>query len=259
MADRMVVIPTWVGAYNKALSEGMDEADASYYADKVVRQSQGAASPKDLAAIQRGSGKWGEALKLMTMFYTFFSAQYQRERTLARDIRGVDSRKPRDMPRLAARAFWLLVVPPLLVELLKSTLGAGDPPEDEEWWAQWLSRKLLSNALGPLPFVRDVFEPVWKGAAGLRTFNPTITPMQRAYDTLTLAAKDVGKIARGDETNRATQHILETAGYATGLIPGQLAAATQFLVDVGNGDEDPQGFAQWVEGLTTGRIKETTD
>ncbi|MCL5460344.1 hypothetical protein M3M33_17030, partial [Loigolactobacillus coryniformis] len=78
-------------------------------------------------------GKWGEALKLMTMFYTYFSAMYQRERTLYRDVTGEDVRRPRDMPRLMARAWWLIVVPPLLTEVLKAGLGGGQPPEDDEW------------------------------------------------------------------------------------------------------------------------------
>ncbi len=255
LMDRAVVIPTWIGAYNKGLSEGMSEAEAAYAADKTVRISQGAGAPKDLAAIQRGTGKWGEALKLMTMFYSYFSAMYQRERTLARDIAGDDARRPRTVPRLAARAFWLLIVPPLLVELMKVPLGAGGP-DDDEWWAQWVMRKMISNALGPIPLARDVFEPAWQGAIGGHAFNPQISPINRALSSLVDVAKDAGKIARGEETTKATKHALEAAGYVTGLVPGQVASATQFLVDVGSGDADPEGFSDWIEGLATGRVKE---
>lgn len=73
--DRVVSVPTWLAGYNKALAEGMTEEEAAYAGDKAVRVSQGAGAPKDLAAIQRGTGKWGEALKLFTMFYSYFSAQ----------------------------------------------------------------------------------------------------------------------------------------------------------------------------------------
>lgn len=254
--DRLVSVPTWIAGYNNALAAGMDEADARYAGDKAVRQSQGAGGPKDLAAIQRGTGNWGEALKLFTMFYSYFSAQYQRQRTLARDITGDDTRRPRNMPKLAARAFFLLALPPMLVELLRGIVGAPSGPDEEEWWAQWLMRKLLANALGPIPLVRDVFEPTWNAIAGNRVFNPSVSPIQRAYDSVVKVGRDVGKLVEGDETKSATKDVLELVGYSTGLVPGQVASATQFLVDVSSGDADPQGFGDWVEGLSTGKLKD---
>lgn len=254
--DRVVSVPTWLAGYNKALAEGMTEEEAAYAGDKAVRVSQGAGAPKDLAAIQRGTGKWGEALKLFTMFYSYFSAQYQRERTLVRDAMGADKRRSRSVPRLAARAFWLLVVPPLMVELLKMGLGGGNPPDDEEWWSQWIARKLLSNAIGPIPLARDIFEPAWNAARGAQVYNPEFSPVNRFGTSIVNALKDAGKIARGEETKHATKDMLEAAGYATGLVPGQLASASQFLVDVGNGDADPRTFGDWMEGLTTGKLKE---
>lgn len=254
--DRIVSVPTWMAGYSNAIEAGMSEADAAYAADKAVRQSQGAGAPKDLAAIQRGTGKWGEALKLLTMFYSYFSASYQRMRTLGRDIGGVDQRRSRSVPKLASRAFFLMVLAPLLTEVLKAPIGASAGPDDDEWWAQWTLRKLLANALGPIPLARDVFEPAWQGAIGGHVFNPSISPLQRVYDSLIKTAGDAGKIARGEDTKHATKDVLETAGYVTGLVPGQVASATQFLVDVGNGDANPKDVSDWIEGISTGRIKE---
>ena len=254
--DMLVSVPTWMAGYENAIKAGMSEADAAYAGDKAVRQSQGAGGPKDLAAIQRGTGKWGEALKLMTMFYSYFSAQYQRQRTLARDAMGEDARRARNVPRLAARAFFLLMLPPLLTEVLRGVAGAPAGPDDDEWWAQWLMRKLLANSLGPIPLVRDVFEPAWNKARGQGFAGTSITPVQRALETFVNSAGDLGKIVRGEETKHATKDVLETAGYFTGLVPGQVASATQFLVDVGNGDTTPQDFGDWLEGLSTGRIDE---
>lgn len=254
--DMVVSVPTWMAGYDNAIKAGMSEADAAYAGDKAVRQSQGAGGPKDLAAIQRGTGRWGEALKLMTQFYSFFSAQYQRQRTLARDAMGEDTRRPRNMPRLAARAFFLLILPPLLTEVLRGVAGAPAGPDADEWWAQWLMRKLLANSLGPIPFVRDVFEPAWNKARGQGFAGTSITPVQRALESLVGTAGDIGKIARGEETKHAVKDVMETAGYFTGLVPGQIASATQFLVDVGLGDTNPKDFGDWLEGLSTGKIDE---
>lgn len=244
--DRVVVIPTWIGAYNKALSEGMTEQDAAYSADKAIRQSQGAGAPKDLAAIQTGAGRFGELFKYMTMFYSYMSAMYQRQRTLGRDVKNM-----RDLPRLMARTWWLLIVPPLLSAIL-----TGNGPDDDEDWGFWTLRKMLSNALGPIPVVRDIFEPAWNKFAGTKGFDYQMSPVQSAMKSFVNVAGDVGKVIDGKETKRATRDVLETAGYATGLVPGQIAASTQFLVDVGSGDADPDGFWDWYTGLTKGRLPE---
>ena len=245
-ADRMVVVPTWMGAYNKSLSEGSTEEQAIYEADKAVRVSQGSGAAKDLAAVQRGTGQWGQVLKLMTMFYSYMSAMYQRERTLGRDVRAMSRN---DLPRLMARAWWLLAVPPVMAALL-----SGQGPGDDEDWGAWGFKQMLFNALGPIPVVRDLARPAWDGVAGNKGFDYQLSPLQRAGQSVVISMKDLGKVVRGEDTHRATRDTLETAGYATGLVPGQVAASTQFLVDVGNGDADPQSVADWYNGLVKGKI-----
>jgi hypothetical protein len=246
--DRVVVIPTWIGAYNKALASGATEPEAIYAADKAVRQSQGSAGAKDMAAVARGGGKWGEALRLMTMFYSYVSAVYQRQRTLGRDIRGA---KASDIPAIAARAWWLIVLPPMLAELI-----AGRGPEEDEDWGWWAFRNMLFQALGAIPVVRDVARPAWDRLVGNPGFGYRLTPLQGAGEAVTNVAGDVGNVARGDETTRGTRNALELIGYSTGLVPGQIAQATQFLVNVGYGDERPEGVGDWYEGLTTGRTRD---
>jgi hypothetical protein len=246
--DRLVSVPTWLAAYNKALEAGMTEEDARYAGDKAVRLSQGAAGPKDLAAVQRGKGAWGEALKLMTMFYSYMSAFYQRQRRLGRDVRRASAK---DIPNLVARAWWLIVVPPLLAELLS---GRGpDDDEDEAWWA---FRAMLGQSLGPIPLVRDVVAPAWDRAVGNPSFGYRFTPAQGGPEAFVRVAGDVGNIVEGEETKRATRNAMELVGYSTGLVPGQIASSTQFLVDIGHGEADPETLAEWYEGLTKGRIAE---
>lgn len=248
-ADRMVTIPTWIGAYNKALAQGSTDQEAVYAADKAVRMSQGAGSAKDLAAVQRGTGKWGEFLKLMTMFYSYMSAIYQRQRTLGRDIAAV--RSVRDLPNVMARSFWLMIVPPVLSQIL-----SGSGPEDDEDWGVWSFKQMLFQMLGPIPVVRDLARPVWDKAAGNQGFDYQISPLQRAGQTVVNVAGDVSKIAQGEETKRATRNALEGIGYMTGLVPGQIATSTQFLVDVGKGEQDPETVSEWMKGLAKGKIPE---
>ena len=236
--DRVVVIPTWLGAYNRGISEGMSEADAGYYADKAVRQSQGAGAAKDLAAVQR-SNEW---MRLATMFYSYQSAIYQRFRSLGRDARTAGVR---DVPDLIARSFWLIVVPPLLSELL-----AGRGPDDDEDWGMWSFQKMLAGLFGPIPIARDVVNAAQSG------FGYSFTPAARAFETGLNVWTDAGNLWEGDDTKRATRNVLELSGYTLGLPTGQLASSTQFIVDVSEGEQDPQTITDWMEGLSKGKLSE---
>lgn len=246
--DRLVVIPTWLGAYDKAIAEGMADEDAVYAADKAVRQSQGSGAAKDLAAIQSGRGPAGEALKLLTMFYSYMSAFYQRLRSLGRDVR---NGSVKDMPALLARAWWLIVVPPVLAELLA---GRGPGEDDDE--ALWAFEKMMLSLVGPIPLVRDIAPIALARAKDDPTFGYKFTPVSGAGQSLINVVSDASNIVQGEETKRATRNAIETVGYFTGLTTGQMAAAVQFLVDVGYGEQDPEDFSDWWEGLNTGKIKE---
>lgn len=247
--DRVVVIPTWLGAYDKAIAAGMAEDDAIYAADKAVRQSQGAGAAKDLAAIQSGRGTFGEAAKLLTMFYSYMSAFYQRQRTFGRDVRAA---KLSDAPGLMARAWWLFVVPPLLSELLA---GRTPDDDDDESWAEWAITNIMFQIFGPVPVLRDIGPTLWAKATDRPTFGYRFTPAQGGIESLINVGSDLGKIWRGEETKRATRNAIETTGYFTGLTTGQMAVAAQFLVDVGSGDADPDGVGEWWRGLTTGKTE----
>jgi len=246
--DRVVSIPTWMAEYNKSIAAGMTEKEAAYAGDKAVRLSQGAGSPKDLAAVSRGTGRWGEAMKLMTMFYSYLSAVYSRQRNLGRDVASAETS---DIPNLVARAWWLLIVPPIMAELV-----SGRGPEEDEEFAEWAMLQMARQSLGAIPGVRDVVEPAWNAVAGRRAFDYRLSPTQGVGQSFVNVAEDVGKVAQGKETKRATRNTLEAIGYATGLVPGQVAQSVQFLVDIGYGEQNPDDIADWWQGITKGKIKD---
>ncbi len=246
--DRMVVVPTWLGAYDKATAGGMAHEDAVYAADKAVRQSQGSGAAKDLAAVQSGRGTAGEAIKLLTMFYSYMSAFYQRERNLGRDVRGGSAK---DFPALLARAWWLIIVPPLLAEFL-----AGRGPDEEEDYTGWALTKIMFQVFGPIPVVRDVAPVAYARATDDPTFGYRFTPVAGAFESMINVAGDAGNLVEGEETKRATRNAIETVGYFTGLTTGQMGTAAQFLVDVSYEEQDPEGFGEWYEGLSTGKVKQ---
>ncbi len=252
--DKLVALPTWLGAYNKAISAGLEEAQAIHEADSAVRESQGAGGAKDLSAIQRGRGPGGELGKSLTMFYSFQSAQFNRFVKLYWDTGDVvRDKKPELVPEIAARAMVLTLLVPVVGSLLS---GRGPDEDNEEGWTEWAAKESLYGLAAPIPFFRDAVPVVTKKAAGDQSYGYRFTPIAGIGESFERVAGDARAIAEGRETTRATRNTLEAVGYATGLVPGQGAATAQFVVDVASGDAEPENLSQWWEGLRTGRIKE---
>ncbi|KQN09825.1 acetyltransferase [Sphingobium sp. Leaf26] len=246
--DRFVSVVSWMGAYNKSLETGAAEDVAIAYADEVIRKSQGSGAAKDLAAIMRGKGAAGEAMKMITPFYSFMSAYYQRQRNFARDTgKAFRKRDAAAIPGLVTRFLLLYVFPALAAEWLA---GRWPDDDDEEGFTQWALKTMSLNALGPLPVVRDLANVAVKG------FDSSVSSVDRFVSTASRTIKDMKRIADGEDTKRATRNAMEVAGYFGAPTSGQMAATSQFLVDVYSGDQDPEGFSQWWEGLTKGKIKD---
>ncbi|MBU6407979.1 MAG: hypothetical protein KGS44_12755 [Alphaproteobacteria bacterium] len=245
--DHAVTIPTWIGAYNKGLKDGMADADASNYADKMVRDTQGAGSAKDLAAIQRG----GEMLKLFTMFYSYFNVLYNRQRTLVRDAREV--RSVGDAMEVLSQSFWLLIAPTLAASYL-----SGQGPDDDEDWGSWALRNVFFGMFSGLPWFRDAANTINNMAGGKGNFGGAkLSPVQGVWDTLIHTGKDVAKLIEGEETSDAgIKYAFNSVGLLTGLPTGQVGATSQFLWDaLVSGSQSPESLKEWMSGLVYGPEK----
>ena len=113
----LVDIPTWIGAYNKSLAEGMAQADAVAMADRLTLEAQGSGRMSDLSGIERKKG-WQQ---IFTAFYTFFNAAYN----IAATSKSVDS-KMRWAWNLVILVGFQSVMETLLREGLKAAVGGAD-------------------------------------------------------------------------------------------------------------------------------------
>jgi hypothetical protein len=152
--QRSVDIPTWLGAYQKALDAGKDDAKAVALADQAVRDSQGSGLVSDLAAVERG----GPAMKLFTVFYSYMNTVY--------NMTAVQTMTARGKGKLAADYAMLLVVPVVLGYAIKSAIqpDAGDDELDPEALARKLAAEELSYLMGTMVIARE-----FGGAAQLLT------------------------------------------------------------------------------------------
>lgn len=70
MANSMEPI-IWTAAYRQALEQGMSEADAAFFADGTIRQTQGSTLPEDISRAEGGTA----FVRLFTQFMGYFNMQ----------------------------------------------------------------------------------------------------------------------------------------------------------------------------------------
>lgn len=145
----LVDVPTWLGAYNKALAEGNTEARAVAIADRVVTDAQGGGRTQDLSGIERG-GEWA---KLFTVFYTFFNT--------ALNIAMVTGHTQKGMKR-ALNLLTLLAFQPIIETFVREGLKAAVSGDDDDDWLKKTSIKaggsVVNFNLGLLVGLREVAE-----------------------------------------------------------------------------------------------------
>ena len=213
--DKITTIPIWLGAYHKHLSLNPgDETGAVAYGDQAVRMTQSAGAAKDLAAVQRGGEMW----KLLSMFYSYFSVLYARQRDIVRE-----ATKARSFPEamhVAQRVLFLVVMPSILGDLLT---GKGPDDEEGEGWWEWMLARIILYPVQAVPVVRDIINSIEKGRGY------SMSPAGRLGDTLNSLAKDAIKLVSGEldteeEAVKATKHVVDTAGLLTGVPVGQFTS-----------------------------------
>lgn len=177
-AQLIADLPTWLGQYEKALENGVDEATAVAQADQAVLDSQGGGQVKDLAGIQRG----GPLLRLWTNFYSFFNVTYN---LAAESTRRTNFRKPGDIGRLMVDYLLLYSVPALLGYVLREAIKPnGDDDEDENLGLE-LVREQAAYILGTMVITREIAGVVgggygYEGPAGARAFSSASRLIQQA-------------------------------------------------------------------------------
>ena len=175
--QRMVDIPTWIGAYEKQLSINSDEKLAIALADQAVIDSQGGGMLKDLAAIERG----GPIQKLFTVFYSFMNTNL--------NLAVLKGMTEKNAGKWVAQQTMLWVVPVVTMYMLKKLLtpqtGDDDDKFDLKEMAKDLAAEELSFMMGSFMVVREFADAAkivtgaktygtdYRGPAGLRMIGDT--------------------------------------------------------------------------------------
>ncbi len=152
--QQLVDVPTWLGAYEKAIAAGNTEDRSRALADQAVIDAQGGGQTKDLSAIERG----GPAQKLFTVFYSFMNT--------ALNLGVASKMSPKSRAKFAADMVMLYMVPAVLGVMLKNALTPGDSGDEDEKLMQKLLAEQVGYLFGLIVLGREVGEAA-KTALGL--------------------------------------------------------------------------------------------
>lgn len=210
--QQVVDVPTWHGAYEKAIGEGNDEERAISLSDQAVIDAQGSGQTKDLSAIERG----GPALRLFTVFYSFMNTALN-----LGVVQGMAADTPAKKAKLASDYLLLYVIPPILGYLLKNALTPGDSGDDDP---EKLARKLAANQIDylmGLMFVAREFSGAAKTAAGIEDYSRGYSGpagVRVISDAYTLSMQ----VKQGEFDDAFRKALINTIGGVAGLPSAQI-------------------------------------
>ena len=219
----------------------MDVKQAIDFADKSVRKSQSAGRAKDLSAFQDSN----EGYRQLTTFYSYFSILYNKQRETNVAFRQKDWR------RAMTNIFWIMMVGPLASALL-----TGDWPDEEdmdvEGWMTWATSRFFFGLWAGVPGVRDIASILQREVEGKFT-GGIEAPFARAFSEVKKPVEDAIKLAKGEEpSERWIKNVITPIGYFLGLPTGQIGQSAQYVADVADGSQNPDGVGQALYGFAKG-------
>lgn len=171
LMQRVADVPTWLGAYEKAMSETAgDEARAIAMADQAVIDSQGSGLLKDLSQKQRG----GDVAKLFMTFYSYGATVFNETYAAAGEARSKEH-TPAQLTALLGHYSLLYLAPAMATVALANAFGRRDDDDAGEWVSA-IGGEMLSTALNTMVYVRELSGLAsdgvrgYAGPAGTRTF-----------------------------------------------------------------------------------------
>ena len=258
----------WTAAYNKAIADGMTDADAAAFGDSVVRTTQSDFSPENIANIEAGSA----LLRLFLVFYNYFGMQANllgNRWTLAKETKNYG--------RLATDALCIVWIPSVLSGIIQRTFKGGfdtDDDDDVDFFDmfQLLVGESLKNVISMVPIAGSALNTAgsWAAKSGMTSAqliygknpytgrimsSPGIDLIGNGAATLLDLYKFVD--GRGDEVNarNAARHFLDLASIITRLPLGAIRNPVGYGAGVAAGQYDAGDPGTVLEGLLTGKQK----
>ena len=228
MMDMFVSLPTWQGAYEKSIHNGMSEKEAIAQGDSAVRMTQSSGSIKDMADIQ---GREDTLYKTFTKFYSYFSAYWNMSMRNRRLVAKGKRTKLEGMESF----FWLTILPATLAEAL---LGRGPNRDDDDendnpaGWAYWSAINAALFRFSGLVGFRDVINAARHPEWGVQS------PWQDLFEASVKMPGNIEDILTGDDTVNDWKGLLLGISYIAQLPGRQIVNMFEHIGEIVEDGED---------------------
>ncbi len=244
----------WLGGYEQAITEGMNERDAVQFADSVVRKSQGTSAPEDAAAYEKGTPLW----RLFIMFTNYFN-------TLANINMGEVTRIHRELgPRKGmGKMFYVpmmtIMVTSVIGTLLRQMMSGADfdADDDDEYLDDAIALFFgapFKTLLQTIPIAGQIANSlINRGNDNPFDDRLNLSPVFSIGETALGVPEAIAETVVDDLKKKNLKDILVTIGLLTATPIGALAKPAGYLLDVSEGEVDPESIFDFAQGLTTGK------
>ncbi|HHK5988316.1 hypothetical protein ACTHSQ_07405 [Neisseria sp. P0009.S008] len=201
MANNMEPI-IWTAAYRQALEQGMSETDAAFFADGVIRQTQGSTLPEDISRAEGGTA----FVRLFTQFMGYFNMQAN---LLGNGFVKLMRQGGLRQNKLAAAHLYMMgyFLPAAVAELIAAA-GYGLKDDDGDGYADEILKTALldgqvKNGLAMIPGVGQVGTFVYNRFNG-KTYGSRLggAPALSVAEAALLAPWSVAKAVEPDANYR---------------------------------------------------------
>ena len=264
----IVDTPTWLAAYDNALSKGLLDNEAIFEADSVVRRTQSSFDPESVSRIETGNA----LERMILVFYSYFNMQLNLlSDSWAKNITSGARRYGQFFIDLSL----VMAIPAVLSEVIMQAFGGFDTGDDDDWDLFDAMKLLLSpvvkNSLALVPFAGqtvnlvatsmantgDGEEGAWQILFAPNSYNDRLVSVP-AWSVIENSAKATGQLwdlMMGEDVNaRATaRNTLDAASLLTGIPFSALKRPLGYAAGVTSGDIDPETPVDVARGIVSGR------
>lgn len=253
-AQNWVDVVVWSASYDDAVAAGMEETDAVAKADSDVRLTQGSFAPEDISRFEAGT----PASRLFSQFYGYFGMLGNLLGSEAgKALR--DSGFPSTAPRLIGVWLAVVTVPAVMSALMADGAPGDDDDEDgdgtlDEWMAMFFGSQGRTLA-AMVPHAGAVTQLFANGMDENPTNDRLNVSASLAYferSVIGVGHMLGGSMTDGDITKKDLREALAILGLA-GIPTGQLSKSAGYLLDVEQGNAQPESTGDFIAGLLRGR------